>query len=170
MTNILSTLPSRSTVVTSTPIVCLPGRLSEDFAFYLEKHESCEVMLEQQVVDSWLLKNPASGDFLLDLARLSSIAPDAVWWLKQRYCHTISGCRVEWGEESTKDTLEQLLLDYEGDTWEDFGYTLIEASAVEISIALELRDCPCLLQLELPGASYLDIPVAPWKRLQYPHK
>lgn len=163
----ITTVPSRKTVVTSTPLVSLGGRLASDFADYLEDHDLDGILLEHQVVDSWMLKNPASDGFFLDLARLSSVVPDTLLWLKQHACQPISGCRVEWCEESV---LEELLLDYEGDTWEGFGYALIAASAGEVFTALEQYKCSCLLQMELPNASYQDVPVVPWKWPLYPHK
>ena len=161
------TLNSRNAVVTSTPLVSLSAERAYDLATYLKEHDLAEVMLEHRVADSEMLKNPAADGFFLDLAQLSSVAPGALLWLKQCRCQLVSGCRIELCEESA---LEDLLMDYQGDIWEEFGYALIAASAVEISIALELREYPCLRQLELPGASYLDLPVVPWKRLQYPYK
>ena len=167
MINHSATLASQTAVVSSTPLVSVPGWLGKDLAKYLEEHDLDEILREQQVVDSEMLKNPALDDFFLDLARFSSVAPGTLLWLKQRRCQLVSGCRIELCEKST---LEDLLIDYQGENCEGFGYALIAAPAIEVLVVLELRACSCLLQLELPGASYLDIPVSPWKRPVYPYK
>jgi hypothetical protein len=136
--------------VVSTTAIHLTARQALDFAEYLEAENAAEILLEHRVLDSKTLKEPSEDGFFLDQALLAQVSPDAVNWLEQHGCSRLPGCRVA---QHTGEVMDNLLsADYRGGRWDT--YAVIIASALEISIALELRECPCLLQLELPGAGY----------------
>jgi hypothetical protein len=142
----LSTLIVRSAVVVPTTLVQLSPQHVFDFADYLDEHELSDVFANDDE-----LRGAATGEVFLDALPMVEIAPDVLFWLKEHHCFMFSGCcRVAHAEHAL---IADLLTDYQGNCWEAQGYTTVAASALEVSIALELRGCPTLLQLELLGAS-----------------
>lgn len=144
--SILSTLVSCSALVIPTTLVQIPQHHVFDFADYLDEQDLSDVVANGDV-----LRSAAPGGVFLDILPLTEVAPDVVSWLKEHHCPRFPGyCRVALAQYAY---MADLLADYPGNSWEAQGYTAIAASALEVSIALELRGYSTLLQLELPGAS-----------------
>lgn len=148
----ISTEPRQAAVV-STTICHLSAREALDFADYLESQNLADTLLDQRILNCTVLKEPSEEGFFLDQMLIAPASSDAVQWLRDRRCHRFAGCRVSLYEAAAMD---DLLEDYQGGRWDNQGYTVVVASAIEIAIALELRECPCMLQLELPGVGYTE--------------
>jgi hypothetical protein len=150
----LSTLVSHSAVVVPTTLVQIPQQHVFAFADYLDEQELTDVFANGDV-----LRNAAAGGVFLDILPMVEIAPNVVSWLKEHRCPRLPGCcRVARAEN---DLMIDLLTDYQGNQWDTQGYAAIAASALEVSIALELRGCPTLLQLELPEVNSRAVTAAP---------
>ena len=148
--------PTHPTTVVPTAIIHLSAQQAEDFANYLEAQHLADTVQEQRVLDVEALTHSPETGCSLDQERMGDACPDALLWLQEQWPHRCAGCRVERYEEAV---MEDLLKDYQGSQWDRQGYAVIVASAIEIAIALELRGCPTLLQLELT-----DIPASSAKR------
>jgi hypothetical protein len=139
----LSDLVSRWAVVVPTTLVQIPQKHVLAFADYLDEHELTDVFANGDT-----LRSSAGGGIFLDAVPMMQLAPEVYYWLRERHCPRLPGCcRVAL---SDKAVITDLLIDYQGNCWDAQGYTAIAASALEVSIALELRGCPTLLQLEFP--------------------
>jgi hypothetical protein len=145
--SILSALVSCSAVVVPTTLVQIPQHRAFDFADYLDEQDLSDVVANNDV-----LRSAAPGGVFLDILPMAEVAPDAVFWLKEHSCPRLPGCcRVALAQYAL---MADLLTEYPGNSWEAQGYTAIAASALEVSVALELRGCSTLVQLELPAASH----------------
>jgi hypothetical protein len=160
MTNALTTIAplsdsvSRRAVVVPTTLVQIPQKHVLDFADYLDKLELSDVFANGDT-----LRNSACGGAFLDAISMIQLAPEALYWLDEQHCPRLPDCcRVALAD---KAVITDLLIDYQGTCWDAQRYTAIAASALEVSIALELCGCPTLLQLELPGVSSLALTAAP---------
>lgn len=147
---------TRPTTVVPTTIAHLSAEVAQDFAAYLEAQHLAETVQEQCVLDIEVLAHPPETGYYLDQERMGDVCPDALLWLTERRVRRCAGCRVERYEETV---MEDLLMEYQASQWDTQGYTVIAASVIEVSMALELRGCPTLLQLELA-----DIPANSTKR------
>jgi hypothetical protein len=148
LTNVstLSAIVSCSALVVPTTLVQVPQHHVFDFADYLDEQDLSDVIANGDV-----LRSATTGNVFLDILPIAEVAPNVVSWLKEHRCPRFSGCcRVALAPYAL---MADLLAEYPGNSWEAQGYTAIAASALEVSVALELRGCSTLLQLELSDAS-----------------
>jgi hypothetical protein len=139
----LSELVSRWAVVVPTTLVQIPQEHVFAFADYLDENELSDVFANGDT-----LRSSACSGIFLDAIPMMQLAPDVLYWLDEHHCRRLPGCcRIALSDHAV---ITDLLIDYQGNRWDAQGYTAIAASALEVSIALELRRCPTLLQLEFP--------------------